>query len=57
MPHLDAIDKAILNRIQTDFPIASRPYLALADELDLTEKAVLNRVARLKKAGIIRRIG
>ena len=57
MPHLDDIDKAIVNRIQTDFPITSRPYLALADELGLTEKEVLIRVAQLKKAGIIRRIG
>ncbi len=57
MPNLDDIDKAIVNRIQSDFPITSRPYLALADELGLTETEVLDRVARLKKDGIIRRIG
>jgi DNA-binding Lrp family transcriptional regulator len=58
MPNLlDDIDKTIINRIQSDFPITSRPFLRLADELDLTEQEVLDRVARLKKAGIIRRIG
>ena len=57
MPNLDDIDKAIVNRIQSEFPITSRPYLALANELSLTEEKVLNRVARLKKSGIIRRIG
>jgi DNA-binding Lrp family transcriptional regulator len=57
MPNLDDIDKAIVNRIQSDFPITSRPYLAVANELGLTEKEVLDRVARLKKDGIIRRIG
>ena len=57
MRELDSIDSAILNRIQSDFPITSRPYLAVADELGLTEKNVLDRVAALKKAGIIRRIG
>ncbi len=57
MPNLDDIDKAIVNRIQSEFPITSRPYLAVANELDLTEQKVLDRVARLKKAGIIRRIG
>ena len=57
MPNLDDIDSAILNRIQSDFPITSRPYLAVADELGLTETEVLDRVARLKKDGIIRRIG
>ena len=54
---MDDIDKAILNRIQSDFPIASRPYLTIADELNLTEKEVLDRVSRLKEMGIIRRIG
>jgi DNA-binding Lrp family transcriptional regulator len=58
MPNLlDDIDKAIINRIQSEFPIASRPYLELANELGLTEKEVLDRVARLKNDGIIRRIG
>ena len=57
MRELDTVDSAILNRIQSDFPITSRPYLAVADELGLTEKEVLDRVAKLKKAGIIRRIG
>ncbi len=57
MQELDPTDSAILNRIQSDFPITSRPYLTVADELDLTEKEVLDRVTRLKAAGIIRRIG
>ena len=57
MPNLDDIDKAIVNRIQSEFPITSRPYLAVANELGLTEKEVLDRVARLKKNGIFRRIG
>jgi len=58
MPNiLDDIDKTIINRIQSNFPITPQPYLALAEELNLTEKDVLDRVARLKKAGIIRRIG
>ena len=54
---IDDLDKAILNRIQSDFPIISRPYLAVADELGLTEKQVLERVRQLKEMGIIRRIG
>jgi DNA-binding Lrp family transcriptional regulator len=57
MQKLDPTDSAILNRIQSDFPITPRPFLTVADELDLTEKEVLERVARLKTDGIIRRIG
>ena len=57
MPNIDEIDSAILNRIQSDFPITSRPFLTVAEELGLTEEDVLARVTRLKADGIIRRIG
>jgi len=53
----DDIDRAILNRIQSDFPVTRRPYLSIAQNLDLTEENVINRIKRLKKKGIIRRIG
>lgn len=57
MPPLDNIDRLILNRMQSNFPITPRPYLAIAKSLGFSEEEVLVRVARLKKRGIIRRIG
>jgi len=57
MSELDTIDRAILNRIQSDFPMTSRPYMSVADEVGISEDDVLNRLARLKEIGIIRRIG
>ena len=54
---IDDIDKRIINRIQSDFPVSARPFLAIAQALGLEEEDVLQRVARLRKAGIIRRIG
>jgi DNA-binding Lrp family transcriptional regulator len=54
---MDDTDKAILNRIQSDFPITSRPYRAIGDDLDIAESEVIKRLVRLKKSGIIRRIG
>jgi DNA-binding Lrp family transcriptional regulator len=57
MPDIDDVDKAILNRIQSDFPITSRPYRTIAEDLGLSEGEVLKRVSRLKASGIIRRIG
>ncbi|MEW5734347.1 MAG: AsnC family transcriptional regulator [Thermodesulfobacteriota bacterium] len=54
---MDELDRKILNRIQSDFPITDRPYLALARELSSTEEEVIGRVKALKEAGIIRRIG
>jgi DNA-binding Lrp family transcriptional regulator len=54
---MDDINKAILNRIQSDFPITPRPFLSIAEELGLTEDEVLKRISGLKEIGIIRRIG
>ena len=57
MSELDTIDRAILNRIQSDFPMTSRPYMSVADEVGISEDDVLKRLVRLKEKGIIRRIG
>ncbi len=54
---MDDTDKTILNRIQSNFPITSRPYRTIAEELNLSEAEVVERVGRLKDQGIIRRIG
>jgi DNA-binding Lrp family transcriptional regulator len=53
----DDIDRAILNRIQSDFPVTQRPYFSIAQNLNLSEEKVINRIKQLKKKGIIRRIG
>lgn len=57
MVELDQIDKAILNRIQSNFPISSSPFMKIAEDLGLSEEDVIERVQSLKKSGIIRRIG
>jgi DNA-binding Lrp family transcriptional regulator len=57
MPELDHTDRVILNHIQSDFPITSHPYRVVAQNLDLDETDVLERVGRMKNEGIIRRIG
>ncbi len=57
MPSLDNVDKKILNRIQSDFPITHSPYRAVADRLNLREADVLERVSRMREQGLIRRIG
>lgn len=59
---MDDIDRAILNRLQSNFPITARPFRRIANDpelhaLGLTEADVLNRIHRLKTNGIIRRIG
>lgn len=60
-PLPDDIDKAILNLIQSDFPMEQRPFARIADmlapEIKINEAEIIQRVKRLKKDGIIRRIG
>ena len=57
MSDLDDIDRALLNRIQSDFPLTVRPFATIAVELGLKEDEVLALVRRLKADDIIRRIG
>ncbi len=57
MSHLDNMTRKILNRIQSDFPLTQRPYQTIADELGISENDVIKILIRLKKKGIIRRIG
>jgi len=54
---LDDMDRLIINEIQSNFPIESRPYRVLAEKLQCSEDEVLQRVQDLKDREIIRRIG
>lgn len=54
---MDADDRRLLNRIQSDFPVAPQPFAVIGDELGMDEAEVLARIRRLKAGGIIRRIG
>jgi DNA-binding Lrp family transcriptional regulator len=53
---MDAIDRQLIQRMQRDFPLVARPFAALAEQVGVTEAEVLERVARLKEAGVIREI-
>lgn len=57
MKSMDDMDRTILNRIQSDFPLTPRPYRTLAESFGLSETEVIERIERMKKSGIIRRIG
>lgn len=54
---MDAEDRRLLNRIQSDFPVTARPYRTIGQELGMNEDEVIERVRRLKSVGLIRRIG
>ncbi|WP_029893637.1 AsnC family transcriptional regulator [Desulfohalovibrio reitneri] len=54
---MDDLDRAILDIIQSNFPLTPRPYKAIGDEVGLTEAEALARVRALKNSGVIRRMG
>lgn len=53
---LTDFQKGLLNILQSGLPVCQRPYAAIARELAVDEERVLNEVAGLREAGVIRRI-
>ena len=51
------LDLSLLNNYQRAFPLCSRPYTELAQQLQISEHEVLQRLLQLKQAGSISRIG
>jgi siroheme decarboxylase len=50
------MDIGILEALQDDIPLITRPYAAIASRLGITETELLERLKRLQEAGIIRGI-
>lgn len=47
----------VLNLLQEKFPLDTRPFLKIANKLNITEEKVIDIVNKLKDEGYIRRIG
>jgi DNA-binding Lrp family transcriptional regulator len=55
---MDGTDKKLLNLLQTEVPIAPRPWVVVGERLGgISESEVMKRVRALKAARIIRQIG
>jgi DNA-binding Lrp family transcriptional regulator len=54
---LDATDRRLIDRYQKGMPIASRPFLAMGEELGISEEAVIGRLEALQAHQIISRVG
>ncbi|MFC7232667.1 Lrp/AsnC family transcriptional regulator [Saliphagus sp. GCM10025308] len=54
---IDETDAAIIDGYQSGFPIAERPFRVIGDTLGIDENEALERVRRLREAGIFRRFG
>jgi DNA-binding Lrp family transcriptional regulator len=56
-PQLDAIDRRIINRLQDGLQICDEPFAAPAAEIGITVDELLTRLARLRKTGVLSRVG
>lgn len=56
-PQLDRADHALAAALEGGIMLSPRPYAVLAARLGTSEEAVLARIARLLKLGVIRRFG
>ncbi|MCB2357646.1 winged helix-turn-helix transcriptional regulator [Clostridium estertheticum] len=54
---MDKTKKNLLNLIQSNFPIESRPFKKIANELNISENQVIDMIKELKNDGYIKRIG
>ena len=54
---MDALDRAIVNRLQDGFPIVERPYAEVAAQLDTSEDELLHRIDAMLEAGTLTRFG
>ena len=53
---LSDLDRELLNALQWDFPLDARPYDSLARRLGVGERDVLERIASVKSAGVLRQL-
>jgi len=53
---MDAADRRLLNLMQKDVPLVTRPFADLGERLGMGEDEVLSRARRLKEGEIIRQI-
>lgn len=54
---LSDLERAILNEVQTNLPIAKEPFKELGKKFGISEEEVLTMLRRFKEAGYIRRMG
>ena len=53
----DKINREIIQLLQGDLPLCSRPYSQLAADLQVSEEEIIARIGALKAGGELRRMG
>ena len=53
----DALDREVMNILQSDFPLMREPFRVIGERCGITESEVLDRVGELKRKNVVRQIG
>lgn len=56
-PLIDETNRKLLQLLQDNFPLVEQPYRHVAQQLNLSETQVIERLTRLSQQGITRKIG
>ncbi|WOV92451.1 MAG: Lrp/AsnC family transcriptional regulator [Candidatus Nitrosoabyssus spongiisocia] len=56
MPNLDTLDRQILDTIQKEFPLSSRPYHDIAKTFEVSAEEIMKKITHLKEIGVIRQL-
>lgn len=54
---LDAIDRRLVIATQAGLPLVGQPYQAIAERIGIGADEVMRRLAAMREAGVLRRIG
>ncbi len=54
---MDEVDRDILNQLQRGFPIAEQPYKLAAEQLNIEEEELLQRLQSMLDDGVLTRFG
>ncbi|UCF72844.1 MAG: Lrp/AsnC family transcriptional regulator [Deltaproteobacteria bacterium] len=54
---LDDLERRIIQHLQGDLPLTSRPYAVLSGKLGIREEELVERIKLQKEKGILRRLG
>ena len=54
---LDSTDRAILNQLQSGFPLSHHPFAEAGDRLKISEDDLIARIGHLREIGAITRFG
>ncbi|KZL90283.1 Lrp/AsnC family transcriptional regulator [Clostridium magnum] len=53
---LSPLDKKILKRLQEDIPLTASPYKDMAEELDIDEDELIDKIKKYNETGILKRV-